>query len=143
MFNNIVVICIGNICRSPIAEAILAAQLPGKKISSAGLGALVGQDMNDMARQVAESHGVICPPHQARQLDGTISSSADLLLVMDKRQRNEVMQQFPEASGKTFLLSHWNGSHDIPDPYQRDLETFEHVYKLIEQASAAWLPHLL
>ena len=52
------------------------------------------------------------------------------------------MQRFPMASGKTFLLSHWNGGHDIPDPYQRDRETFEHVYRLIEQASSAWLTHL-
>ena len=143
MFDNIVVVCIGNICRSPTAEMMLAAQLPSKKISSAGLGALVGHDMDATAKQVAESHGLVCPPHQARQLDNVICSAADLLLVMSKQQRNEVMRQFPTAGGKTFLLSHWDGGHDIADPYQRDLETFEHVYKLIEQACKAWLPHLL
>jgi protein-tyrosine phosphatase len=142
MFNNIVAICIGNICRSPTAEAILAAQLPNKAVSSAGLSAMVGSDMDVVARQVAEHHGVVCPPHQARQLDAAISSAADVLLVMGARQRNEVMKQFPSASGKVFLLTHWNGGHDIPDPFQRDMETFEHVYKLIEQASEAWLARL-
>lgn len=120
----------------------MTAQLPSKAVSSAGLAALVGKDMDETARQVAESHGIACPPHQARQLDAAICSAADVLLVMNSRQRNEVMSQFPSASGKVFLLSHWNGGHDIPDPFQRDLETFEHVYKLIEQASEAWLPRL-
>ncbi|MEE4250080.1 MAG: low molecular weight protein-tyrosine-phosphatase [Alcanivoracaceae bacterium] len=142
MFEKIVVVCTGNICRSPTAAAMLATAAPDKKISSAGLAALVGEEMYGMAREVAQASGLECPPHQARQLDNAISSSADLLLVMDKRQRNELMQRFPMASGKTFLLSHWNGGHDIPDPYQRDRETFEHVYKLMEQASAAWLARL-
>lgn len=142
MFDEIVVVCTGNICRSPTAAAMLAAAAPEKNVTSAGLAALVGHEMNGMAREVAENHGLSCPVHQARQLDSAISSAADLLLVMDKRQRNELMQRFPMASGKTFLLSHWNGGHDIPDPYQRDRETFEHVYKLMEQASHAWLARL-
>ena len=103
---------------------------------------MVGQEMYITSREVAEGHGLICPPHQARQLDSAISSGADLLLVMDRGQRHELMQRFPMASGKTFLLSHWNGGHDIPDPYQRDRETFEHVYTLMEQASQAWLARL-
>ncbi|MCC1495733.1 low molecular weight protein-tyrosine-phosphatase [Alcanivorax sp. 1008] len=142
MFEKIVVVCTGNICRSPTAAAMLAAAAPAKKISSAGLAALVNHEMDGAAREVAEAHGLSCPPHQARQLDSAISSGADLLLVMDKWQRNELMQRFPMVSGKTFLLSHWNGGHDIPDPYQRDRETFEHVYKLMEQASNAWLARL-
>lgn len=136
------VVCTGNICRSPTAAAMLALRAPGKNITSAGLAALVGQEINEVAREVAQANGLNCPPHQARQLDNAISSGADLLLVMEKRQRNELMQRFPVASGKTFLLSHWNGGHDIPDPYQRDRETFEHVYKLMEQASHAWLARL-
>ena len=142
MFEKIVVVCTGNICRSPTVAAMLKAAAPDKQITSAGLAALVGYEMNDVAREVAQAHGLHCPPHQARQLDSAISSGADLLLVMDKRQRNALMQRFPMASGKTFLLSHWNGGHDIPDPYQRDRETFEHVYTMMEQASHAWLARL-
>jgi protein-tyrosine phosphatase len=142
VFNKIVVVCTGNICRSPTAAAMLAAGAPGKNISSAGLAAMVGQEMCSTSREVAEGQGLICPPHQARQLDSAISGGADLLLVMDRGHRHELMQRFPIASGKTFLLSHWNGGHDIPDPYQRDRETFEHVYRLIEQASSAWLTRL-
>jgi len=142
VFNRIVVICDGNICRSPTAAAILAAGVPGKQISSAGLIAVVGQDMAPLAREVAESRGLHCPSHQARQLDSLISNTADLLLVMEKRQRNELMQRYPAASGKVFLLDHWSGGADIPDPYRRDRDTFEHVYELIERASTAWLARL-
>ena len=58
------------------------------------------------------------------------------------RQRDRIIQQFPEASGKTFLLSHWNGGQDIPDPYRRGREIFERIYPLMRQATDAWLKKL-
>lgn len=144
MFDRIVVICDGNICRSPTAAAMLANGLAGqgKQVSSAGLIAVVGHDMDDTARQVAEACGLICPQHEARQLDARAASEAELMLVMEKRQRNEVIRRFPVASGKVFLLSHWSGGDDIPDPYRRDRETFEYVYKLLERGSQDWLARI-
>src|SRR5690554_7668998 len=103
MFDNIVVVCIGNICRSPTAEMMLAAQLPSKKISSAGLGALVGHDMDATAKQVAESHGLVCPPHQARQLDNVICSAADLLLVMRSEEHTSELQSRPHLVCRLLL----------------------------------------
>jgi protein-tyrosine phosphatase len=142
VFNRIVVICDGNICRSPTAAALLQQGAPERQISSAGLVALVGRDMDAMARNIAEENGVMCPAHHARQIDDAIASHADLLLVMEMRQRNEMMQRFPAASGKIFLLGHWSGGEDIPDPYRRDRETFEHVYRLLERGSREWLARL-
>ena len=57
---------------------------------------------------------------------------------MEGRQRDRIIQQFPEASGKTFLLSHWNGGRNIPDPYRRGKDAFEQVYRLLDKAAEAW-----
>lgn len=142
MFDRILVVCDGNICRSPTAAAMLAQHCPERDISSAGLVGLIGHEMDVMAREVALNHGLDCPPHQGRRLDAALCRHADLILVMERRQRDEVMKLFPGGSGKVFLLGHWCGGDDIPDPYRRDRTTFEHVYELMNKAVATWLPRL-
>ena len=142
MFNRILVVCDGNICRSPTAAAMLMQHCPEKEISSAGLIGLAGYEMDEMARKVAQEHGLHCPPHRGRRLSAELCRKADLILVMERRQRDELMSQFPNGSGKVMLLGHWTGGKDIPDPFRRDQDTFEHVYQLIDQAVAAWLPRL-
>lgn len=58
MFNSILVVCTGNICRSPIGERYLRRALPNKKIDSAGISALVGHSADDSAIRIAEKHGI-------------------------------------------------------------------------------------
>jgi protein-tyrosine phosphatase len=142
MFKRILVVCDGNICRSPTAAAMFMRHCPDRDISSAGLIGLAGHEMDETARQVAAEHGLYCPPHQGRRLNTDLCRQADLILVMQRRQRDELMSQFPIGSGKVMLLGHWCGGEDIPDPYRHDLDTFEHVYQLIDQAVTAWLPRL-
>lgn len=135
-------VCDGNICRSPTAAAMFMQHCPDRDISSAGLVGLAGHEMDEMARQVAVAHGLNCPPHQARRLSSDLCREVDLILVMERRQRDELMSQFPSGSGKVMLLAHWCGGEDIPDPYRHDQDTFENVYQLIDRAVSAWLPRL-
>ena len=104
MFERILVVCTGNICRSPVAEAFLRQQLPKCQVSSAGLGALEGKPVASFARQLAEADGLDVAHHQARQLSDTMIQKADLILVMTEGQRRAVGQQAPQALGKTLLL---------------------------------------
>lgn len=142
MFNRILIVCDGNICRSPTAVAIFMRHCPERDISSAGLIGLTGHEMDEMAREVAAAHGLHCPPHRGRRLNSDLCRKAELILVMERRQRDGLMSQFPAGSGKVMLLGHWCGGEDIPDPYRQDKNAFEHVYNLIDRAVAAWLPHL-
>lgn len=136
MFEHILVVCDGNICRSPSA-AFLLAQQSGKQVESAGIVGLEGHDMDATARAVAQAHGLDCPLHVARKLTRELCRAADLILVMESRQKDRVMQLVPEASGKIMLLGHWLGE-EIPDPYKKHREVYEHVYELIEKAVASW-----
>ncbi|HAQ28098.1 MAG TPA: phosphotyrosine protein phosphatase, partial [Pseudomonas sp.] len=68
MFNNILIICVGNVCRSPVAEVLLTHKLQGtnRSISSAGIGALVGNPMDKTAHEVLQENGLECLGHRAR-----------------------------------------------------------------------------
>ncbi len=143
MFDRILVVCVGNICRSPTAEFLLKAAMPGKHISSAGLGALVGHDLDAQARRGAEQQGLICPTHHARQLTRELCRQADLILVMENRHREGVIQLCPEARGKVFLLAQGLNPNEIADPYRKSEAVFTQTYVQLQHACSAWAQRLL
>ena len=143
MFDHILVLCTGNICRSPVAEALLRAALPGKVVASAGLGALVGHKADATAAELASQAGLDLSEHRARQVSGDMLRQADLILVMSQGQRAQVRAIAPTVAGKTMLLSHWlPGQPDIPDPYKKSKQAFDHVHHMLQNAAHAWLAKL-
>jgi len=73
--NIILTLCIGNICRSPLAQGLLAQQLPGHTVWSAGLGALVGEPADPMSVQIAAEHGLDISAHRAQQVSSFCAKS--------------------------------------------------------------------
>ncbi|OAN13531.1 protein tyrosine phosphatase [Photobacterium jeanii] len=142
MFNKILVVCVGNICRSPSGEYILKKLLPNKIIASAGVGALVGKAADNMACQVAEEHDLSLDGHVAQQLTSELCRDFDLILVMEKGHIDAVANIAPEVRGKTMLFGQWIGQQDIPDPYRQSREAFDHAYRLINEAAQAWAKKL-
>ena len=144
MFQNILIVCVGNICRSPAAEALLAHKLEGKGLTiiSAGIGALVGNPMDKTAHEVLNDHGVEHTAHRARQVDSEMLHRADLILVMEQSHIQHIRQIAPEVHGKTFLLGKWLDDTEIPDPYRQSKPAFEHVHSLLTQSVESWLPYL-
>ena len=126
MFQNILVVCLGNICRSPTAERLLQKKLPRHQISSAGLKALTGNDADFQAIKTALKHGVIVAGHTARQLTAEMCERADLILVMEPEQI------------KTILFAQWLPKKTVPDPFNQSSEMFEAVYLQLEEAAQAW-----
>lgn len=137
----ILTLCIGNICRSPIAQGMLAQQLPDHTVWSAGLGALVGQPAEPLAIQVAQSHGVDISAHRAQQLNGFLCQKSDLILVMEQLQKTQLEQQFPSVRGKVFKLGQYR-QFDIADPYRQPLAAFEAAYEAIAQGVSDWVPRI-
>nr|WP_294973237.1 low molecular weight protein-tyrosine-phosphatase [uncultured Pseudomonas sp.] len=144
MFNRILLVCVGNICRSPTAEHLLRESLPGSgiAIASAGISALVGHPIESTALAILGDHGHRPPPHRARQLNRELIHEANLVLVMEHGQIQDVIRLSPEARGKTFLLGKWLHNLEIPDPYHKGPEAFEHSYRLIERAVSSWAGRL-
>lgn len=144
MFERILVVCTGNICRSPVAAAMLQQALPGKHIESAGLNAMVGQGVEPSARELAEAAGLDVSGHEARQLSREMLANADVVLVMSEGQRLAVGELSPAALGKTLLLGRWleGGAQDIADPYRKSQAAFAHIHELLERATAGWARRL-
>ncbi|MBS0857083.1 MULTISPECIES: protein tyrosine phosphatase [unclassified Tatumella] len=138
MFNSILVVCTGNICRSPIGERLLRQALPDKTIDSAGVGALVDHEADSSAIAVAGQHQLSLQGHKARQFTGRLGRQYDLILVMEKHHIEQVTRIAPEARGKTLLIGHWLENKQIPDPYRQSMEAFEFVYQLLDQACQRW-----
>jgi protein-tyrosine phosphatase len=144
MFDSILVVCAGNICRSPTAEYLLKEKLAGNNISvsSAGLTALEGKPADSTAKQLAQAHGINMDTHQGRQLNSELVAQNSIILVMEQRHLDELHSCYTEARGKTFLLGKWLGDKEIPDPYRKSIEAFGHVYTLIDSACSAWQEYL-
>ena len=144
MFNRILIVCVGNICRSPTAQQVLGAALApaGITVSSAGLAALRDHPLEPLAGQVLQEHGHVPQAHKARQLSLEAVSAADLILVMEQRHIDGVLGLAPEARGKVFLLGKWQHDREITDPYRQGKPAFVQAYALIEQAAQAWAQRL-
>ena len=138
---EILVLCTGNICRSPIAEALFVRELSprGIRVSSAGLGALEGYPADPMALRVCADIGIDLTPHRARQVKREHLAGADLVFVMEASQRFRIMEAYPFATGKTFLLD----QTDIEDPYRLPAEAFLKARDQISQAVQKWVPRLV
>ncbi|ORM53612.1 protein tyrosine phosphatase [Pantoea conspicua] len=139
MITSVLVVCVGNICRSPTGERLFKRALPNTHVSSAGLGALVGRPADQTASDVAAAHGLSLEGHQAQQLTAEMCRNVDLILVMEKRQIEQVNRIDPAARGKTMLLGHWLNQREIADPYRKSREAFEEVYGLLENATQKWV----
>ncbi|MBN3136682.1 MULTISPECIES: protein tyrosine phosphatase [Pectobacterium] len=142
MFDSILVVCVGNICRSPTGERLLKQALPTKRIASAGLGALVGKPADAMATEVANHHNLSLEGHEAQQLTSALCRQYDLILVMEKGHIDGVGRIAPEVRGKTMLFGHWLSQQEIADPYRKSREAFEFVYLQLEQSAQKWVQAL-
>jgi protein-tyrosine phosphatase len=144
MIEQVLVVCRGNICRSPVAAAMLRQLCPGKRVESAGLAALVGLGVDPVARRLAEAEGLNVSDHMARQLSHEMLQQTDLVLVMSQGQRLAVGELSPAALGKTMLYGHWLEGNlaEIPDPYRKSAEAFKHVHQQLRHAANVWAEKL-
>lgn len=143
MFNQILVVCTGNICRSPMAEGLLIKALRkansrGKNVSSAGIQAMVGYSADKHAQRVMKDHGVDISSHRARQLDIDLINWADLILVMETEQKTAIELDYLSARGKVFCIGKWH-EFDVPDPYGQSNEMFEQTFDLIAKGTSDWV----
>lgn len=140
MIQRILVVCVGNICRSPTAEILLRREVPraGLLVESAGLAALTGAGIDPRAAEVLAAHGLDPSGHVARQVTPAMIDGADLVIAMEKRHLAALHAIAPHARGKAHLLGRWEGDLEVRDPYRQPREAFGETYAVIERLVAGW-----
>lgn len=140
-FNNILVVCVGNICRSPIAATFLMDKYPDKHIESAGLSAMTGHSADAKALDVMAPFNPAINAnmnqHVAKQISEDLTVKADLILTMSISQTKWIEDKWPHCRGKTFRIGHWI-DQDIADPYGHNELAFETAKQDIINSLDSW-----
>ena len=134
---TVMLVCIGNNCRSPMAEGLLRQQLPGLRVYSAGVGAMVGMPASNDSVELLKGVGVDISAHRAQQINAFLTQSANLILTAELAQKQHIERQYPQSRGRVFRICE-QLRQDIPDPYRRDLSQYEESLALIQQGIADW-----
>ena len=138
---RILILCHGNLCRSPMAEGYLRKLLYERgigevEVRSAGVGALNGYPASEAAHEVGRRHGFSLEGHRARQVRIEDLRGADWVLVMERYQQAAARQHLGEEAGKVRLLGEYSksGGPEVDDPYGEDVECYEAVFTMIKDA---------
>jgi protein-tyrosine-phosphatase len=134
-------VCLGNICRSPMAEAIAAARAPaGWRFESAAIGPWHVGDPPD-PRTLAECRRRGVPiSHRGQQVDVDDFRRFDLVLGMDAANRDALARLRPaDATARLALIGDWDplGASQVPDPYHKDGQAFAAVFDQLARCLAA------
>jgi protein-tyrosine phosphatase len=142
---SILFVCLGNICRSPLAEGVLQHKLDAQGLTtrfvldSAGCGGWhAGEPPDRRSIAVAARHGVAIDTQAARQLTADDFDRFDLILGMDRKNIRELNEIAPDAFRDRihlFLEFAGRGEKEVPDPYFGDATGFADTYRLIRAAA--------
>lgn len=145
-----VVVCTGNTCRSPMGEVLLRRRLAdrlgwkyeelderGVLVMSAGLAAGVGGRAAEEAMTTMQERGLDLSQHETQPLTDRLIRFADLVLTMTRGHRDAILSQWPEASGRTFLVSDERG--DVSDPIGSSQEQYRRCAEQIDGFLADWV----
>lgn len=150
---KLLIVCLGNICRSPMAEGALRARLAASalagrvQVDSAGTGGWhAGEPPDRRAIACARGHGVDISGQRARQLTAQDFDAFDWVLCADRANLRDVLRVAPAARrDRIGLLLAWSGldpDSDVPDPYTGGSEDFEQVWRLVDSAAQAVVARL-
>ena len=137
MVRRVLMVCVGNICRSPAAEVLLRQALPVLTVESAGLETVDGRAADDHIISLLNERGLDASAHRSRQLAQWMVTAADLVRVMEASHKRQLEQNFPQVRGRVFRLLEARKA-DIPDPYRMPREAFVAALEQIEQGVADW-----
>jgi len=142
---GVLMVCLGNICRSPMAEGVLLSRLEEAgladkvRVDSAATGrSHIGHAPDERAIACAKKHGIDISAQRARALTIEDFDAFDFILCADRTILHDARMRKPRTShADVELLLEWSGAgkKDVPDPYYGDARDFEKAFKLVDAAA--------
>lgn len=149
---RIVVVCTGNLCRSPMAEAALRRRLATLgaghvTVRSMGVMGIVGAPASELAQTVCREHGLDISAHRSRGLVAGELAGAHAVLVMELVHKEQIAAVCPWAAGRVALFGAWPRRDEtlddmVADPMGRSLEYYRQVYRQIDRHAVRIAAHL-
>lgn len=148
---NILFVCTGNTCRSPMAEAILRDRYPQVAVQSAGVFAVDGVCASGNTYKALEECNITLD-HRSQPATEELLQWAELVLTMTSQHKELLIMEYPEYEAKIYTLKEYTGNadeesheYDISDPYGGDLHVYrstraeleEQIDRLIEKIESA------
>ena len=138
--SSVLFICTGNICRSPMAAALLKHRRDEQGefiVRSAGIRALDGQPAHPLAKDEMSRRGIDLTGHRARTITPNLLAKFDLILVMESEHREWIEERMVSVRGRVHLLGHWRGL-EIADPLNGGRHAFELAAETMAQCLSDW-----
>jgi protein-tyrosine-phosphatase len=148
---SILMVCTGNICRSPMAEGLLRTRLSPRAaefatVSSAGVAAAPGIRASIHSVTVCRENSIDISSHRSRPLTPVLVRQSDLILVMEEHHRDAIVHMAPAVRDKVFVLPQYATESavtpGIPDPIGQDVSAYREVFQKLDEYITQALPRI-
>ncbi len=146
---HIIFVCTANICRSPVAEAVLRDRLQKRglaewTVSSAGTWAMMKRGASRNSVLVLAEQGLDISHHQSQLIEGRHLVAADLVVCMESGHAEALRVEFPQHAGKIFMLSEMVNCHfSVNDPYGQSLDAYQEMAQEVTELIDSGLERIL
>lgn len=149
---NILFVCLGNICRSPLAEAIFKHKVMERGLSgkihtdSAGTASYhIGEDPDERSIRIAVQYSIPIS-HKGRQFHYTDGKNFNYIMAMDASNHRDILHEIAERHEGLYLMRDFDPEgkgEDVPDPYYGGDEGFENIYRILDRSLEAFLDFIV